>query len=80
MKDEASKFLFGNTKKFVQITTNIAQNYYPEILGQMFIVNAPFSFKALWAIVKNFIDDKTVKKITIEGSKYSKKLLEIVRN
>jgi len=62
MKDEASKFLFGKTKQFVQLTTHMAQNYYPEILGQMFIVNAPFSFKALWSMFKSFVDEKTRKK------------------
>lgn len=56
----------------------MAQNYYPEILGQMFIINAPFSFKALWSMFKSFVDEKTRKKITIEGSKYKKKLLELV--
>lgn len=78
MKDEAMKFMFGNTKKFLKITTEIAQNYYPEILGQMIIVNSPFSFKAVWAIIKSFIDEKTRRKISIEGNKYQGKLLNIV--
>jgi len=78
MKDEAMKFMFGDTKRFVQMTTHIAQDYYPEILGQMFVVNAPFSFKALWAMFKSFVDEKTRKKITIEGSSYKKKLLAVV--
>jgi hypothetical protein len=79
MKDEAMKFVFGNTKKFLKITTEIAQNYYPEILGEMIIINAPFSFKAVWAIAKSFIDEKTRKKISIEGNKYQQKLISIVR-
>jgi len=78
MKDEASKFMFGKTKEFVKITSNMAQNYYPEILGQMFIINAPFSFKALWSMFKSFVDEKTRKKITIEGSSYKRKLLDLV--
>jgi len=78
MKNEAMKFMFGDTKKFVEITTDMAQNYYPEILGQMFIINAPFSFKAIWAMFKSFVDEKTRKKINIEGSSYKKKLLNFI--
>ena len=37
---------------------------------RMFIVNAPFIFSAIWAIVKGFIDEKTRKKINIMGGKY----------
>ena len=44
----------------------------------MFIVNAPFIFSAIWAIVKGFIDEKTRKKINIIGGKYQKKLLAAV--
>jgi len=29
------------------------------MLGNMFIVNAPFLFTGIWAIVKMWIDDKT---------------------
>jgi hypothetical protein len=47
-------------------------------MGQTFIVNAPFLFSGVWAIVKGFIDEKTRKKITIKGGSYQKDLLEIV--
>ncbi len=44
----------------------------------MYIVNAPFIFTAIWAIVKGFIDEKTRKKISIMGGKYKKTLLAAV--
>lgn len=44
----------------------------------MFIVNAPFLFKAIWTIVKGFIDEKTAKKINIMGGSYKKTLLEAI--
>jgi len=78
MKGEAMKFMFGKTKDFVKIAAKIAQDYYPEMLGNMFIVNTPFTFKALWTIVKAFLDEKTAQKIKLEGSSYQKKLYEIV--
>lgn len=44
----------------------------------MYIVNAPFIFTAIWAIVKGFIDEKTRKKINIMGGSYKKTLLKAV--
>ena len=78
MKGEAMKFMFGKTKEFVKIAAKIGQDYYPEMLGRMFIVNTPFTFKAIWSFVKPFLDEKTAKKISLEGSNYIKKLLELV--
>jgi hypothetical protein len=46
----------------------------------MFIVSAPFLFKAAWVIIKAFLDAKTKNKITILGSKFQKALLEYVNN
>jgi hypothetical protein len=68
----------GEVKKFLKLAANVGQNYYPEMLGQMVIINSGFFFKALWTIVRGFIDEKTVKKIIIEKSKYKEKLLELI--
>lgn len=51
------------------------QDNYPETLGNMYIINAPFIFTAAWAIVKNFVDEKTQKKIQIVSSSYAKSTL-----
>ena len=45
--------------KFAKPATEMAQNYYPEMLGRMFIINAPVLFTGIWAIVKMWLDDKT---------------------
>jgi hypothetical protein len=39
-------------------------------MGQMFIVNAPFLFTGVWAIVKGFLDERTRNKINIKGGKF----------
>lgn len=56
--------------------SGVAQDNYPEILGATYIVNAPMVFNGVWAIAKNFVDEKTRKKINILGSGYKKVLLE----
>ncbi len=62
----------------VELASKLAQDNYPEILGQMFIVNAPYLFSAIWSAIKIFIDKKTQHKIKILGSDYKKVLFEHV--
>jgi len=70
--------LVGETKRFLKIASDVAQNYYPEMLGTMFLVNTSFSFNLVWTVVKGFIDEKTRKKMNVEKTSYQKKLLELV--
>jgi hypothetical protein len=72
------KLMKKSVYNFVKLASGIAQDYYPEILGKMFIVNSPTLFSMAWKVIKPWIDERTQKKITIEGSKFQKKLLELV--
>ena len=60
---------------FIQIASTIAQNNYPECLGNMFIINSPMLFSGVWALIKGWLDKKTQDKIQIIGSGYKKTLL-----
>jgi hypothetical protein len=53
------KMLGQKTRSLVQYVSKIAQDYYPEQLGQMMIVNAPYLFSTVWAIIKVWLDEKT---------------------
>ena len=56
---------------------SILQDYYPERLGKLFIVNAPYIFMKVWKIIYPFIDNKTKKKIVfVEKNKVKSTLLE----
>ena len=68
--------LSSENRHFMQIAIKIAQDYYPEMMAKMFIINTGFTFKALWAVVKPFLDKKTKEKISILGSDYKKELNE----
>lgn len=64
-------------KKFLKSITHISQNYYPELLHEMYIINAPFIFTGIWNIIKLMIDKDIQKKIHIY-SNTPKKLHENV--
>jgi hypothetical protein len=63
---------------YVKQASAISQNYYPERLGRLYLINAPWGFSGVWSIVKGWLDPVTVQKIHILGSGYQKELLEQV--
>lgn len=44
--------------------------------GKFYLINAPWGFATVWAIVKRWLDPVTVSKISILGSSYQSALLE----
>ena len=70
--------LFGPIKGFLKLASDIGQDYYPEMLGKMTIVNVGFLFRAVWSLVKSFIDPKTQAKINLLKSTYTDDLLALV--
>ena len=53
----------------------IGQDRYPEIMGKFYIINAPWTFSAIWSMIKVWLDEVTVNKIDIIGTAYKDKLL-----
>jgi hypothetical protein len=64
------KEFYGPMKQIIDID----QYFYPDTLWRMFIVNAPFVFRALWAIVSPMLDPVTRTKINFGTDK----LLEVI--
>ncbi|KAJ4269663.1 cytosolic factor, phosphatidylinositol/phosphatidylcholine transfer protein [Fusarium torreyae] len=61
---------------YVKQASVISQNYYPERLGKLYMINAPWGFSTVWSIVKGWLDPVTVSKINILGSGYKSELLK----
>lgn len=68
----------GKVKDFTRLAINIGQNYYPEIMGNMYIINSGWLFSGVWAIVKGWLDVKTQEKIKIVSGSGKKELLEAI--
>lgn len=60
---------------YVQKASAISQNYYPERMGKLYLINAPWGFSSVFSMVKKFLDPVTVAKIHVLGSGYEKELL-----
>lgn len=60
---------------YIQAASVVSQNHYPERLGKLYIINAPWGFSGIFSMVKRFLDPVTVEKIHVLGSGYEKELL-----
>merc|ERR1711879_1075222 len=61
-------------KSWLQNTIDLAQFTFPGTVDKIFMINTSFVFRAIWTIVKPFVDPVTTNKITILGSKFKKSL------
>lgn len=69
---------FWQMKDLARMSFQISQDYYPETMGQVKIINAPLSFTSMWAVMKPWLARETVDKVDILGSSYADALLSIV--
>lgn len=56
----------------------VSQDYFPETMAQLAIVNAPSSFTTIWAIMRPWLAKETVAKVSVLGTNYHRALLELV--
>lgn len=64
----------------VKLAAQVGSDYYPECMGNTFVVNAPFLFAGVWAICKGFLDEKTRKKIKIIGGGFLSTLRDYIED
>uniref|UniRef100_A0A7S0RLK1 CRAL-TRIO domain-containing protein n=1 Tax=Chlamydomonas leiostraca TaxID=1034604 RepID=A0A7S0RLK1_9CHLO len=66
------------TKHLLGEVARIDQDYYPEHLGAMFIINTPYVFKVIWAVVNPLLEERTRRKITVLGYDYQETLKQAI--
>ena len=63
---------------YIRHLVDINQNQYPERLRYCNLINVPWFFKSAWAVIKPWIDQKTVAKIELSSDTNAEKLLSII--
>ncbi len=58
------------TINFVKIAIGMGQNYYPEIMHEMFIINCPMIFSMAYSMFRPFINEKTRNKIHVRKGNF----------
>ena len=64
----------GSVYSYVKQASAISQNYYPERLGKLYLINAPWGFSSVFSVIKSFLDPVTVQKIHVLGTGYHEEL------
>jgi len=72
---DVSLMQFSKCVNFIKKTSKIASDYYPECMGNLFVINAPKTFTMCWKLIKGILDPVTAEKIQILGKNYEKVLL-----
>jgi hypothetical protein len=67
---------FTSVYSYIKRASAISQNYYPERLGKLYLINAPWGFSSVWSMVKGFLDPVTVEKIHVLGAAYQAELVD----
>jgi len=74
-----SRSIFDSTvKNYLQKISKINQDYNPELLGKLFVVNAPWFFSLIWKLIKGFLHERTQNKIAIISGSGKKELMQTV--
>ncbi|KAL6412684.1 SEC14 cytosolic factor [Ilyonectria robusta] len=65
-----------NVYTYLKQASAISQNYYPERLGKLYLINSPWTFGSFWTVIKGWLDPVTVSKIAVLTSGETKELLK----
>ncbi|KAH8825298.1 CRAL-TRIO domain-containing protein [Flagelloscypha sp. PMI_526] len=69
---------FWQMKSLARDSFQISQDYFPETMGALFIINAPSGFAFIYNILKPWMAPETQAKVHILGSDYKSTLLETI--
>jgi hypothetical protein len=69
---------YFDLKPIIKISNQVMNNYYPETLHTLFIVNAGFFFRGVWNMAKVMLDKATQKKINILSDNGFAKLSQLM--
>jgi len=68
----------GDFRTMMNGIIQMDQDMYPETLGKILVINAPFIFPAIFGLVKPWLDPITAAKVNVKGTDYKDLLAENV--
>ena len=75
LKDASIKQFFQTKiRNYLNIETLICEQFYPECLGKLWVINCPWYISSIYALFKPMLAEETKKKIFILGSNYAEEL------
>jgi hypothetical protein len=69
---------FWEMKSLIRDSFQISQDYFPEMMGKLAVINAPSTFTVIWNVVKAWLSKETAEKVDILGSDYQDVLLDLI--
>lgn len=66
----------GEGRALVSAALSLGLPNYPEYLGKCLMINTPWLFSGMWFFIKSFLDEVTVRKISLSGADYLPALLK----
>eukprot|EP00640_Fibrocapsa_japonica_P004030 CAMPEP_0113936166 /NCGR_PEP_ID=MMETSP1339-20121228/3134_1 /TAXON_ID=94617 /ORGANISM="Fibrocapsa japonica" /LENGTH=220 /DNA_ID=CAMNT_0000938535 /DNA_START=94 /DNA_END=756 /DNA_ORIENTATION=- /assembly_acc=CAM_ASM_000762 len=76
MKGVGMRDLAGEAVEFIRTASGLISAHYVERSYKIFVLNAPWWFNMVWAIVSPIMHAKTRAKVVVKGSDYKEALLE----
>eukprot|EP00898_Chlorokybus_atmophyticus_P001345 jgi/Chlat1/2210/Chrsp17S02773 len=70
--------LFREGSKFLKAILQVDTEHFPQTLYKMVVVNAPWTFKAVWAMMRPWLPSTTAAKIQVCGGDFKKTLLQYI--
>lgn len=79
VKGVSLSVMTAEVRKIMSVIFKYDADNYPEMLGHICLVNAPFTFRAVWSMVKGLLDIRTQGKIEVLGPDFKKTLVQHVK-
>ena len=71
VKGTTLSLMTADYRTLLHAMVTMDQDNYPETLGKVMVVNAPFVFPLIWGIIKPWVDPITAAKVNIHGPDFA---------
>lgn len=70
------RHLGSDGQEIIKTVVSMASDNYPELLRKCYMINTPWVFSSIWYLIKGWLAERTVAKISLLGGGYMSDLLK----